>query len=53
MAADLEAAAQLVELGAAEEALLTGRERPIVLARRGPARAVADVGRAAARASSA
>jgi hydrogenase maturation protein HypF len=45
MAGDLEAARDLVELGRVEEALLTGRDRPIVLARRRPdalvARAVA------------
>ena len=34
MAPDLEAARELVELTPAEEALLTGRERPIVIARR-------------------
>jgi hydrogenase maturation protein HypF len=34
MAADLEAARTLVELSPREEALLTGRERPIVVARR-------------------
>jgi len=36
MARDLPAARELVELGPAEEALLTGRERPIVIARRRP-----------------
>jgi len=41
MAADLAAARALVELDAAEEALLTGRERPIVLARRRPDAGVA------------
>ncbi len=35
-------ARELVELTAAEEALLAGRERPIVIARRAPRRAVAD-----------
>ena len=34
MAGDLEAARELVELGPLETALLTGRDRPIVLARR-------------------
>ena len=34
MAADLDAARELVELTAAEESLLAGRERPIVIARR-------------------
>ncbi len=34
MARDLPAARALVELGSAEEVLLTGRERPIVIARR-------------------
>lgn len=34
MCADLEAAAELVELSAAERALLSGPERPIVIARR-------------------
>ncbi len=41
MAPDLEAAGELVELTAAEEELLEGRERPIVIARRRPAAAVA------------
>ncbi|MCP9491720.1 MAG: carbamoyltransferase HypF [Solirubrobacteraceae bacterium MAG38_C4-C5] len=41
MAPDVVAARALVELDAAEEALLTGRERPIVLARRRPDAAVA------------
>jgi hydrogenase maturation protein HypF len=41
IAADLEAARRLVELSAAEERLLSGRERPIVLARRRPDAAVA------------
>ena len=36
MAPDLDAARALVELTAAEEALLAGRERPIVIARRRP-----------------
>ena len=36
MAASIEAARELVELDAAEEALLQGRERPIVVARRAP-----------------
>ena len=36
MAPDLESAHSLVELTAHEEALLTGRERPIVIARRRP-----------------
>ena len=39
MAADLDAARALVELGADEEALLLGRERPIVLAPRRAGRA--------------
>jgi hydrogenase maturation protein HypF len=39
--ADLEAAAALVELGDEEEALLTSRRRPIVLARRRPEAPVA------------
>ena len=34
MAAGVEAARELVELDAAEEELLAGRERPIVVARR-------------------
>jgi hydrogenase maturation protein HypF len=42
MAADLEAARALVELSAPEERLLTGPERPIVIARRLPGAAVAD-----------
>ncbi len=41
LVADLETARALVELGPDDEALLAGRERPIVLARRRPARAVA------------
>ena len=41
MAADLDAARILVELTPAEEALLSGRERPIVLARRRAGAAVA------------
>ena len=41
MAPDLEAACALVELGPAEEALLLGRERPIVLAPRCPSARVA------------
>ena len=41
MAPDLAAARALVELNAAEEGLLGGRERPIVLARRRPGAAVA------------
>jgi len=41
MARDLHAARELVELGPAEEALLTGRERPIVIARRRPGARVA------------
>jgi hydrogenase maturation protein HypF len=41
MAPDLEAARELVELEAAEEALLVGRERPIVLAPRRPGARVA------------
>jgi hydrogenase maturation protein HypF len=45
MAPDLEAARALVELGEAERALLTGRERPIVLA---PRRAGAPVAAAVA-----
>jgi hydrogenase maturation protein HypF len=36
IAADLESARELVELGAAEERLLSGRQRPIVIARRRP-----------------
>jgi hydrogenase maturation protein HypF len=36
LVADLEAARELVEIGPAEEALLTSRERPIVLATRRP-----------------
>ena len=38
---DLESAASLVELSAAERALLAGRERPIVIARRRPGAPVA------------
>jgi hydrogenase maturation protein HypF len=41
MTRDLESAASLVEVGAAERTLLTGRERPIVIARRRPGAAVA------------
>ncbi len=44
MVADLEAARELVELAPSEEALLSGRERPIVIARRrGGARVAAAV----------
>ncbi len=42
MAADLEAARGLVVLDPDEQRLLTGRERPIVIARRRPGAAVAD-----------
>jgi hydrogenase maturation protein HypF len=42
LVADLEAARELVELGPAEEALLTSRERPIVLATRKAGAAVAE-----------
>jgi len=49
MAPDLEAARELIELGPAEEALLLGRERPIVL---GPRRSGARVARAVAPGSS-
>jgi hydrogenase maturation protein HypF len=42
LAADLEAARELVELTPSEERLLAGRERPIVIARRRPGAAVAD-----------
>jgi hydrogenase maturation protein HypF len=42
MAPDLEAARQLAELGPEQEALLAGRERPIVLARRHAGAAVAS-----------
>ena len=42
MARDLEAARGLVELDAEEERVLTGPERPIVLARRRPGAPVAD-----------
>ncbi|MGI9081831.1 MAG: carbamoyltransferase HypF [Thermoleophilaceae bacterium] len=42
MAPDLEAARAIVELTPAEEALLLGRERPILIARRRPGAAVAD-----------
>ena len=42
MAPDLETARELVELTEAEEALLLGRERPIVIARRRAQAAVAD-----------
>jgi len=41
LAADLDAARRLVELTPAEERLLSGRERPIAIARRRPAAAVA------------
>jgi hydrogenase maturation protein HypF len=41
MAADVAAVRELVELGPAEEALLRGRERPIVIAPRRPGAAVA------------
>jgi hydrogenase maturation protein HypF len=41
MAPDLDAVRELIELGAAEEALLLGRERPIVLGPRRPAARVA------------
>jgi hydrogenase maturation protein HypF len=41
LAADLGAARRLVELSGAEERLLAGRERPIVVARRRPGAAVA------------
>ena len=41
MAADLAAARRLARLGSAEEALLNGRDRPIVLAPRRPGAAVA------------
>ncbi len=41
MAPSLESARELVELTAAEETLLLGRERPIVIARRRPGAAVA------------
>jgi hydrogenase maturation protein HypF len=41
LVADLAAARELVELGAAEEGLLAGRERPIVLAARRPGAPVA------------
>ena len=42
MAGDVEAARELVELGAVEAALLAGRDRPIVLARRRHDAGVAD-----------
>ena len=42
MAPDLEAARSLVELSGAEQDLLEGRERPIVIARRRPGAAVAE-----------
>jgi hydrogenase maturation protein HypF len=42
MAPDLEAARSLVELSRAEQDLLEGRERPIVIARRRPGAAVAE-----------
>ena len=41
LVADVDTARRLVELGSAEEALLTSRERPIVLARRLPGAPVA------------
>ena len=41
MAADLDAARALIAVGAAEAALLEGRERPIVIAPRRPGAAVA------------
>ena len=53
MAPSLEAARELVELTAEEEALLLGRERPIVIARRRPDAAVAAVGCARPRPTSA
>jgi len=43
MATDLEGARALVELAPAEETLLFGRERPIVIARRRPGAGVADL----------
>jgi hydrogenase maturation protein HypF len=42
MAPDLEAARSLVEVSGAEQELLEGRERPIVIARRRPGAAVAE-----------
>ena len=42
MAPSLEAARELVELSPADERLLQGRERPIVIARRRPGAAVAE-----------
>ena len=42
MVADLDAARELVELSEREEALMAGRARPIVVARRRPDAAVAD-----------
>jgi hydrogenase maturation protein HypF len=42
MAGDVDAARALVELGPEEETLLTGRERPIVIARRLPGAGVAE-----------
>jgi hydrogenase maturation protein HypF len=42
MAPDFEAARSLVELSGAEQELLEGRERPIVIARRRPGAAVAE-----------
>ncbi len=42
IASDLDAARELVELGPFEERLLSGRERPIVIARRRTGAAVAD-----------
>ena len=53
MARGLEAAGGLAELGEAEEALLSGRERPIVLAPPPPAGRRRRGGRARHRASSA
>ncbi|MGI8944721.1 MAG: carbamoyltransferase HypF [Thermoleophilaceae bacterium] len=42
MAPDLDSARAIVELSVAEEALLLGRERPILIARRRPGAAVAE-----------
>ena len=50
---DLAAARELVDLTEAEEALLTGRERPIVIARRVAGARDRPVGRARARPTSA